>query len=404
VSESSVAAESPHRTATIPFSLTRGGPAYEAMRRVGLVTRDSPRVVLRSLLLIAITWVPLVILAAVEGVALGDRVTVPFLLDVTVYARFLLAFPLLIMAGPAVDRGLERAVNGLLSTGIVPDTERPKLEAAVGRLTRMRDWIVPEVLILVLGFLASWFTRHAVFEASISSWQELGAGSDARVTLAGRWLNLIGMPIYSFLVLRWFWRIGIWTAFLRRVSKLELRLVPTHPDRVAGLGFLGGAHCVFGFIVATLSIGIAGRGAFLVMYAGWTLDTLKGALWVFLAFALVLAFGPLLVFTPALMRVKKKGTLEYGGLAARYVRSFDRKWVRGETEGEESLLGTADIQSLADIGNSFQVIKEMRPVPVSTRHVLSVLLAGVLPMLPLLATVVPVKVLLEQLLKLLGKG
>ena len=48
-------------------------------------------------------------------------------------------------------------------------------------------------------------------------------------------------------------------------------------------------------------------------------------------------------------------------LAARYAREFDRKWLRGGAPADEPLLGSGDIQSLADLGNSYEVVKEMQP-------------------------------------------
>ena len=72
---------------------------------------------------------------------------------------------------------------------------------------------------------------------------------------------------------------------------------------------------------------------------------------------LCLVFGPLLVFAPQLAQAKRTGLREYGTLAERYVREFDAKWLRGGAPAGEPLVGSADIQSLADLGNSFEVVR-----------------------------------------------
>jgi hypothetical protein len=52
------------------------------------------------------------------------------------------------------------------------------------------------------------------------------------------------------------------------------------------------------------------------------------------------------------LRAKRHGLLEYARLGSEYTGDFDRKWLREARPAEETLLGTADIQSLADLSNS----------------------------------------------------
>jgi len=69
------------------------------------------------------------------------------------------------------------------------------------------------------------------------------------------------------------------------------------------------------------------------------------------------------VFTPHLARARRQGLGDFGRLANRYVTEFDEKWMHGARLPDEPLLGSADIQSLADLGNSFSTVREMRLVP-----------------------------------------
>jgi hypothetical protein len=88
---------------------------------------------------------------------------------------------------------------------------------------------------------------------------------------------------------------------------------------------------------------------------------------------------------------------EYGRLVSRYVGEFDRKWVRGGAVAEEQLLGSGDIQSLADLGNSFQVIRDIRPVPFGRDTVLQVVFFTLMPVMPLVLTMIPLEELIKKL-------
>src|SRR5262249_10142960 len=161
-------------------------------------------------------------------------------------------------------------------------------------------------------------------------------------------------PAFQFILLRWYFRILIWARFLWQVSRLELALIPTHPDRLGGLGFL--ANTAFAFIPLLMAHGamLAGLLANRIFHVGDKLTDFKIALAALVIFLLALVIGPLLAFAPRLAQAKRKGNREYGTLAERYVREFDAKWVRGGVAPDEALVGSADIQSLADLNNSFE--------------------------------------------------
>ena len=112
--------------------------------------------------------------------------------------------------------------------------------------------------------------------------------------------------------------------------------------------------------------------------------------------------GPLVVFLPQLMAARRRGLVEYGGLALRYAAEFDRKWLRGGAPPGEELLGSGDIQSLADMGGSFERIEQMRPVPFGLKDVTALVACCLVPMVPVLATVMPLEEVAKIVLKVLG--
>jgi hypothetical protein len=192
----------------------------------------------------------------------------------------------------------------------------------------------------------------------------------------------------------------IWTRFLWQVSRIELRLIPTHPDRVGGLGFLSNISYAFTPLALAHGAMVAGPIANRIFYLGAALPNFKAEAALIVLFVMLLVFGPLLVFWPQLAGAKRTGLREYGTLAERYVREFDRKWLRGGAPPDELLVGSADIQSLADLGNSFEVVKTMRFTPMTRDAVLRVAAATVAPIVPLFLTMMSLEELVRKLLGL----
>jgi len=127
-------------------------------------------------------------------------------------------------------------------------------------------------------------------------------------------------------------------------------------------------------------------------FADFRLEIIGGVL-----LLLLIVLGPLFVFSPRLMRAKRAGLREYGRLASRYITEFDRKWVRGSATADEPLLGSGDIQSLADLGNSFQVISDIRPFLFGRDAVIQLVVLTLLPVAPLVLTMIPLEELIRRL-------
>jgi hypothetical protein len=217
-------------------------------------------------------------------------------------------------------------------------------------------------------------------------------------SLAGWWAGCVSMPLFQFLLLRWYFRLFLWARFLWRVSRIELNIMPTHPDRCGGLGFLASVIYAFAPVLFAEGTVLAGMIANRIFYAGATLPEFKVELIALVAFMVFAVLGPLLVFAPKLEAAKRSGLREYGILVQRYVREFDYKWLRGGAPPGEQLLGSADVQSLADMGGSFDVVKEMKFAPFTLRTVLQLGIVTLLPVMPLVLTMFSLEDALTQLL------
>jgi hypothetical protein len=202
-------------------------------------------------------------------------------------------------------------------------------------------------------------------------------------------------------MLRWYYRIFIWARLLWQFSRIGLELVPTHPDRVGGLGFLSNTAYAFVPLAAAHGAALAGMIANRIFYTGAGLLDFKPEVAGIVGVLLFIVFGPLLVFAPQLAQAKRRGNREYGTLAERYVREFDAKWLRGGASPDERLIGSGDIQSLADLANSFEVVRTMRMAPVTRDAVLQVAAATLAPLVPLALTLMSLEDLLKRLFGIL---
>jgi hypothetical protein len=382
------------------FSLILGGPLYQLMRRAHLSGDVLELVSRRVIILSLIAWLPLLVLSVAEGRAWGGNVKVPFLLDVDAHARFLLALPLFIVAELIVHQRMRLVVAQFVERGLVPDDARWKFNAAIASAMRLRNSVVAEVLLIAfvyaVGVLVIWRSHVAI---EVPTWYGRTLGGKLQPTLAGWWFGFVSLPLIQFILLRWYFRMFIWARFLWHVSRIELRLLPTHPDRAGGLGFLSTVTHAFAPLLVGHGVLLAGVTADKIFFAGAKLADFKLELagWVTMMLCFVLA--PLLVFAPRLARTKRTGLSEYGRLAQCYVREFDQKWLRGGAPSEEPLVGSADLQSLADLGNSFEVVKNMKPVPFTKETVLQLAVISLVPVAPLVLTMIPLGELLDRFLK-----
>jgi hypothetical protein len=371
-------------TAGIEFSLLQGGPLHRLAQRLRFRGRALGPLGLGVTLALS-AWVPLLCLAALEGLGPGQGVVVPFLDSVSTHIRFLVTLPLVFATEVWVGPRLRHFVQDAADTRLVPEAEVPALERAIRLAHRLRDSAAAE---LALAILAVTFVQLGVrpfdLPDDLRSWRATGAGEGARLTLAGWWYGLVALPVYQFVIGRWGWRLLVWWVFLWRLSRLRLQLVPTHPDLAGGLGYLPIAQSHFDVLCFAFSAVAAGVYAERMVFGGAPLQGFAVPVLGLVLLNLALFVSPLLFFGPQLLAVKRRGLREYGRVATAYVRAFDAKWLRGGVPPGELFLGSGDIQSLNDLAGSFDVIRRMRLVPFGPGLVVILVAATLTPMAPLL--------------------
>jgi hypothetical protein len=373
------------------FSLL-GGPLYRLGCHLGLVHNRTNTVAL-GLALGAFLWIVLLVLALFEGLghvlfsteAIGRHI------------RLLVAIPLLFVCEAFIDPRFTAFVSGIVRSQVVTATVRPALESDIERITRWRDAWPPEAFFLLAAVLLALTMRNGNFFHYLFGF---AGGSNPVVlgetTWSSQWYWMVCMPLFRFLFLRWLWRLALWCFFLWRLSRLELRLVPTHPDRAGGLGFLEVVHTEFTPLVLAISVTQSASLAQDIALGAMTLDAIYPGVAFVLLLDAVLFLGPLLIFSRKLWNCKVKGLSDYSALAERYVNDFDRKWLSADPAPGETLLGTADIQSLADLSNSVSIVRDMRLVPVGPSILMYLTVAALLPLFPLVLFKYPLADLLAR--------
>jgi hypothetical protein len=386
---------------TADFSLVLGGPLFQLFRRTHL-SGDALELLLRRVLVITLfAWLPLLFLSALGGHPLGETIKIPFLYDVEAHVRFLIALPLLIAAELVVHIRISPLVRRFVERRIVVTEDLPKFNAAVNSALRARNSAAMEVALLVLVYtLGVWIWRSQI-ALGAATWYATPEETHLHLTLAGYWYAFVSVPVFQFILLRWYMRLILWFRFLWQVSRLNLHLTAAHPDRAGGIGFLGKSSYAFAPILFAQGALLAGLIASRILYDGRSLMSFKLEAAGFVGFFVLLILGPLVMFTPQLMRAKRKGSAEYGLLANRYVFGFEEKWIRGDAPETSELLGTGDIQSLADLGNSYSVVGEMRIVPFGLVDITRLAAVTAAPLLPLALTVLSVEELLTRLVKII---
>ena len=376
------------------FSLVLGGPLYQMFRRAHLTGPTLELLRRRVVFFILVCWVPLAVLSWFEAHFLGGT-KLSFAHDILTHVRFLVALPVMILAEIIVHQRIGPVVTRFIECHIVTPEDLPKFYASIDSAMRMRNSVIAEIALLAFVFTGGiwiWWHRVAI---DVASWYASSEGGRMHLTLVGYWFAFVSVPIFQFIWWRWYIRILIWFWFLFRVSRLRLELLAGHPDRAGGLGFLGKSSYAFAPLLFAQGALAAGQIANRIFYEGRSLLSFETLMAGFAIFFVVAILAPLCVFTPQLARAKREGLKEYGTLASSYVTAFNHKWLRTRFS-DEQLLGTNDLQSLADLSNSFTIVFEMRAIPVATQDVIRLLIVTVSPVIPLLLTIMPLEQWLQK--------
>jgi hypothetical protein len=382
---------------TVDFSLVRGDVLYRLQRAIGLIPANGLGLVRRALFWSMLGWLPVALWAVYVNRALPGALNEPLLSHFGVHARLLVAVPLLIFAEGPASALIARLLRHFVESGIVPPAQRAAFDDAVRRVARLRDATLPWIAIAAI-VLAVQLVADTVFQPHEVDWDREAVPGRAPA-FGGLWYLYVGRSIYFTLVFGWLWRIVLLAVLMWRVAGLELALVPTHPDRAAGLGFLERLPGVFAPLALAVGTGLASRWAHDAVYHGLTLTSLRVEMITFVALCTVIFALPLLAFRKPLKALKKQALLDYGALVGEHGRLVHKRWIEGHEVGRPPVLEAPELGPVADTAAMYAAVRSMKSVPLGKGSVLTVALAAALPIIAVLALQLPVKALLLTLLK-----
>lgn len=386
--------ESDSREQELPdFTIAGGGLFTMLMQRVGL----ADRLLACAALFVAVAWLPLLILTFSEGLAVKG-VRIPFLGDYGAYGRLLVAIPVLIFAEAPIGWRSRQVLQEFITSRFVADQDLQSFNAAVRSATRLKESILPEIVILGIIYATTAIRIHHVLTEPLTTWYRM----DGSFTSAGWYYAFISLPIFQFLLLRWVWKLIVWTILLWRISRLDLQFLAIHPDKMGGLGFLGLAQIPFGIIGFAGGAIISAYLANGMVYRGVSLVESGSTMVIYVVLAVLVILAPILVFTGKLVRLRANGILRYGDIGEEYARLFQRKWVDGINPEGELILGSSDIQSLADLKNSFDIVQNMSIVAADRKTITVIAVSVAAPMIPLFFIALPFEEIIARILGILA--
>jgi hypothetical protein len=376
------------------------GPFIHYLKLAGLAGIEANRVARRAVLAALIAWLPLVALAAVQGLALGPDPRESLLLDVSIGSRYLLALPLLIAADAVCLPALGRILRHFRDSGLVAETSLPRFDALVQSTRQLVQSPGAELGLVALAYVGTLALGSVLYPETVSTWVVPIRDGVGHFSLAGWWRALVSQPLFLVVQLAWLWRILLWARLLWGISRMELRLVPSHPDLAGGLGFTVASLRAFSMVALGLAVSVAGTVAENVLHRGEPLQAFRIPVGGFVILVLVLFAGPLLFLAFPLLRAQPRGRLQYGALAMAMGQEFERRWLQPGSVDADSL-AMQDFSATTDLYSIASNVYHMRIVPLDLRSLVPLALATVLPFVPVILIALPFKQVLELVGKLL---
>ena len=355
----------------------------------------------RAVVLALIAWLPLVLVTAVQRGAGDIDSWLSPLFDIRIVSRFLIALPVLVMAEPMFVARLSGITMHFQRAGFVRRADTPRFSRILARSRVLLSHHFVEVMILLIVLSFSARLLSPGMTAGAARWQLQSVTDNPRLSAGAQWwLALVSQPLFLIWVARWVWRSCVWSRTLRCIAHLDLSLVPAHPDRAGGLLFVAQSIAALAPLGFALACGLAGALAGSTSSQPFTTMTLTGAVSSLLGVMLVIAIGPLCWLSSPMRRAQLRGIVEYGELATRFGRRFEARWLKERRLVASDALSAPDFSATIDLYSVVTGVYGVRPVPVKLRSLLKLMVATLVPFLPVLLEIVPAKDVLHVAAKL----
>lgn len=365
------------------YSLIEGGLFRKVQIKLGVQNHQG----LLALAGICFAWLPLLVLTTIEG-TLYDRVSMPFLEDVAMHARILIALPVLILIRGVIDLKTTSVIKYLTDSLLDGDEQQKMLSATLPRMRKLACSSLTEItlILLVAGSVFSLYQSGAFagLLGGSTSWKFVNTQDGSMMSLAGKWAAFVSIPFFQFLLLQWLWRYIVWIMLLYHFAKSPLKLLPTHADRSGGLGIIILAQRSFSFIFFAGSMVISGQLIVLIMNSPDAIQMVQRVGIGYMILCLMLLLLPLVFFIGRLVKTKQSGLLRLSKLGTEMSRTFESDWLTDLPFEKRIEDRRVDPSMAYDYSSMYDVLQQLRVVPVTVRDVISMAVSIAIPFLPIL--------------------
>ena len=352
------------------------------------------RVLRRMALVVLVGWVPIVLIAAVQPLLLPVAGLSSVGQDLAVHCRSLLAAPLFVLAEAFCAPRLAGMAEFFLSAELVQEHDRPRFERAKASTRHLRDSPVAEGVVVILAYAIVGALLYQ--DGALPEWHQNARGPLSPFSPAGWWHVAISLPLLLVLFLGSLWRVLLWARFLWLMSRLDLKLVPAHPDLAAGLRFISYSVRAFSPVGLAIGVVVAGRVANGVLMRGDALSAHQPAVIGLVVFVTVVFCGPVILFWGKLRQAWADGVFRYGAIAGSLGRTFEHKWLEGRRISE-SALAVPDFSEVTDLYQIVGNVYSMKLLPIEMWSVVTLIVTTLLPMLLIVLFSLPLDVVLQTL-------
>ncbi len=350
-------------------------------------------------LVVALTWFPLLLLAAVEGMAIGPTRQQSMLFDFVVHIRYLIALPLLLLVLKDTGQQLNEVLDHFIKSKTVQATDQKKFEDVLLSNTRLQSSAFAfAVMFLIACFVSYYFINFKIADFA-PTWRTLGFQGDQTLSLAGWWFYLVLQPIYTIILLTIIFRSYLWWRILFKTSRLNLQLRASHGDGRGGLSFLSESIKAFYLPAFMISVSLAAGAADLLTLDNMNFMTLRFTVGSIAAVQLILFVGPLCFFLPAMVKSKREAIYLYGTLGNHQLEIYEEKWFKLKKTTEKEWLESPDFSSIIDSTSISSRVTEMKVVPFGQGEIVGLVVAVILPFIPIMALGMSWKVIVQNLVK-----
>ncbi|HSA55653.1 MAG TPA: hypothetical protein VLE53_08100 [Gemmatimonadaceae bacterium] len=378
-----------------PGSPFDGGPYERLPAPLGRRGTDLRVLRRRAIAAVLVTWVPLAVLSAVQGLAIRPNVRESFLLDISAYGRYVVALPLLILSERIVLPALGQVARHIATSGLLLAHQRASYDALVTSTRALMCSPIAGVVILVLAYLTTTRLSGLVYPTEISTWAAPIVDGVRQYSFAGWWRLLVSQPLYAAMLGVWIWRALVWAVFLHRATRLDLRLVAAHPDHMGGLEFVVSSLRVVPIVGFAVAAGTAANIAELVVVDGRSILEFNYLIGFVVVFVLVLFVGPLFTLRTPLLRLRLRGIISYGELATDLGHRFEARWVRPGRDVDDEALERPDFSAVTDAYSIIANVSAINPIPITVRSLAPLVGATLAPFVPVLLLGMPAAEILK---------